>query len=185
MAAPRARTPPDTPGTKRRAGSPRKRKARRPDASPEDAGTADEDPDAPDAHPATEPAAAPTAADGPPEAPPLADQPFTFLHRGQMHGIDGAIVKSDGSLLVPAAARARVEQMLARGREAEVVLPRREQERQREMDALRQQIDAKHAGIEAWAGLFADLPAIPTRPTRCSSLARSRSSISFRRCSRS
>jgi hypothetical protein len=124
-------------------------------------GTATEDPLAPDANPPDE-AAAPTATDAQPEVSPPptapAGQPFAFLHRGQMHGVDGAVVTPDGALVVPAASRARVEQMLARGRELEVVGPQLAQQHQREVTALRSQLEQRHAGVEAFGQLLADNP---------------------------
>jgi hypothetical protein len=125
------------------------------------AGTATDDPLAPDANP-DDPAAAPTATESAPEVSPPpaapAGQPFAFLHRGQMHGVDGAVVTPDGALVVPAASRTRVEQMLARGRELEVVGPQLAQQHQREVASLRSQLEQRHAGVEAFGQLLADNP---------------------------
>lgn len=127
-----------------------------PDAPPAGDGSAAEDPDAP-ADPPAEPDAAPTATDAAPPGAP-AEQPFAFPHRGQMHAVEGAVVRPDGALVIPAASRQRVEMLLTRGREHEVGYPQREQQWRREVETLKQQADARHAGVEAFSALFADGP---------------------------
>jgi hypothetical protein len=67
-------------------------------------------------------------------------------------------VKPDGSLVVPAMSRARIEQMLARGREHEVMGPQLVQQHQREVSTLRQQLEQRHVGVEAFGKLLEGNP---------------------------
>jgi hypothetical protein len=75
-----------------------------------------------------------------------------------MYGIDGAVQKADGTVVIPAAARDRVSQMLTRGREAEVILPQRIAQHQRELGEMRRQVEARHAGVAAFEKLLEGNP---------------------------
>lgn len=77
---------------------------------------------------APEPAATPDAA---PQAQP--DKPFTFRSVGQEVPIDGAMLRADGSLVIPAASLPQAQQLLARGHEFQTRTQSQLQAMQREI----------------------------------------------------